>query len=153
MAHVPPQERHNVLKYYYQLLMGENEIIRVAAAKAWSTWEARLAKIEPDKQWEDSQTNVHIALSLARLECHYFINQCFLEPNQILNNMHQIQHLPCIIVHGRYDMVCLLENAWKLYQAWPNSELNIIRLAGHSSSDAGILDGLIRATQKMPQML
>jgi len=137
---------------YYKILTGEDEVARMAAAKAWSSWEARCSTLEPDTNTVDSMTEAHTALSLARIEAHYFFNDCFLAPNQILSNVHKIRDIPGIIVHGRYDMVCSLENAWELNRAWPNSTLNIIRDAGHSSREPGTVDALIRATQDMSRL-
>lgn len=134
---------------YYKILTGDDEVARMAAAKVWSSWEARCSTLEPDVSTVDSMTEPHTALSLARIEAHYFYHDCFLAPNQILNDIHKIADIPGIIVHGRYDMVCSLENAWELHKAWPSSKLNIIRDAGHSSREPGIVDALIRATQEM----
>ena len=86
-------------------------------------------------------------------DLHYFVNQAFLEPNQLLRDMDRIAHLPGIIVHGRYDVICPLDNAWALQQAWPNSELQIIRDAGHSAGEPGIIDALVRATDGMARRL
>ncbi|MBP3365263.1 MAG: prolyl aminopeptidase, partial [Pseudomonas sp.] len=83
----------------------------------------------------------------------YFMNNAFLEPNQLLRDMHKIAHLPAVIVHGRYDMICPLDNAWELHQAWPGSELQIIREAGHVASEPGITDALVRATEQMARRL
>ena len=93
------------------------------------------------------------ALSIARIECHYFVNDAFLEPNQLLRDMPKIAHLPGIIVHGRYDAICPLDNAWALHQAWPNSELQIIREAGHSATEPGIADALVRAADEIAHRL
>ena len=90
---------------------------------------------------------------MARIECHYFVNQAFLEPDQLLRDMHKIAHLPGIIVHGRYDVICPLDNAWALHEAWTNSELQIIREAGHSASESGICDALVRAAADIAQRL
>ncbi|MDQ2994571.1 MAG: prolyl aminopeptidase, partial [Pseudomonadota bacterium] len=100
-----------------------------------------------------SMTEPHTALSLARIEAHYFVNHCFLEKNQILTNVNKLADIPGILVHGRYDMVCSLENAWELHKAWPSSTLNIIRDAGHSSREPGVVDALIRATQDMAKLI
>lgn len=148
---LPEEQRHNPLIAYYELLTGDDEVSRMSAAKNWSTWEGHCATLEPNKQLIEHMKNPHHALSLARIESHYFINNCFLEPNQIMRNIHLIQHIPGIIVHGRYDIVCTLDNAWTLHKAWANSELNIIRDAGHASSEPGIVDALIRATKSIAQ--
>ena len=140
---------NNVIKAYYDRLTGPNELARMAAAKAWSTWEARCATLHPHTSILNSFTDPTRAISLARIECHYFMNHCFLEDNQILENIRQIQHIPCTMVHGRYDLICPIQSAWDLHHAWPNSELYIVRDAGHAASEPGTIDALIHATQKM----
>lgn len=139
----------NEIPAYHALLTGEDEVARMGAAKAWATFEARCATLEPNNEIIEAMQSPHLALSLATLECHYFVNNCFLPENYILDNIAKIQDIPGVIVHGRYDIVCSLENAWTLHQAWPNSQLNIIRDAGHASSEPGIIDALVHATQKM----
>jgi proline iminopeptidase len=67
--------------------------------------------------------------------------------------MPRIAHLPGVIVHGRYDAICPLDNAWALHKAWPNSELQIVRDAGHAASEAGITDALVRASSQMARRL
>lgn len=139
----------NYIDAYYAVLTGEDEVARMAAAKAWSSWEGRCSSLQLTEDAMQWTTDPHTALSLARIECHYMMNNCFLAPNQILNNMDKIAHIPGIIVHGRYDMVCTMDNAWRLHKAWPASTLQIIPDAGHSSKEPGIIDALVRATQIM----
>ncbi len=134
---------------YNEVLTGTDEVARMAAAKAWSSWEGSCIALQLSQDAVESMTDPHTALSLARIECHYFMNNCFLTPDQILNDMDKITHLPAIIVHGRYDMVCSFENAWSLHKAWPDSILQIIPDAGHSSKESGIVDALVRATHSM----
>jgi proline iminopeptidase len=67
--------------------------------------------------------------------------------------MGKIAHLPGVIVHGRYDVICPLDNAWELHQNWPNSELQVIRDAGHAASEPGITDALVRAADQMAHRL
>jgi proline iminopeptidase len=144
LAPLPKNHQHHPVYQYYEILTGEDEVAQMHTAKTWATWEARCAKINPDHAYIEERSQSHLALSFARLECYYFINNCFLEPNQILRNMHRIQHIPGILIHGRYDMVCPLSGAWELYQSWPASELDIIPASGHSTSEPGILDAVIR---------
>jgi proline iminopeptidase len=157
LSQVPEKQRHNPLLAYYEILTGEDELARLAAAKAWSTWEGECATLDPNKHLMELMKSPHHALSLARIGCYYFLNNCFLEPNQILRNIHKIAAIPGIIIHGRYDIICTLDNAWELHKAWPNSELNIMRDAGHSAYEPSIADALVRATktisqQSMPQV-
>ena len=95
----------------------------------------------------DNFADGHFALALARIECHYFVNQCFFKPNQLLRNMHKISHLPGIIVHGRYDMICPAEQAFEIHNVWQECQLHIVRDAGHAQQEPGIVDNLIKATQ------
>jgi len=147
--HIPEGERSDLINAYYKRLTGADELARMSAAKAWSIWEARLATLHTSHKILEQFSDPHIALSLARIEAHYFVNKCFIEDNQILDNADKISEIPGIIVHGRYDMVCTLNNAWSLHAAWPVSELHIIRDAGHSGGEAGNIDALVRATRTM----
>jgi len=150
---IPENERHDLLHAYHQRLTGSNEFVRLQAAKAWSIWEGRCATLQQRRSVVDHFSNPHTALSLARIECHYFVNNSFLETDQILKNVSALENIPGYIVHGRYDIVCPIESAWVLNKAWPTSELSIISSAGHSASEPGIIDALIRATQKISRLL
>ena len=150
---IPEEERDNLLAAYYRRLIGEKQIQQMSAAKTWSGWEVRTATLKPCQDVVDSFTEPHRALSLARIEAHYFMNNSFLEPNQILRDAHKLAGIPGVIVHGRYDVICPLDNAYALHQAWPDSELIIIREAGHASREPGIVDALIRATDDLAKSL
>ena len=150
---IPENERHNLVSAYHRRLTGEDDLARMAAAKAWSSWEGQCLSLQSDPQSIDDFADPFFAIGLARTECHYFVNNCFLEPEQILKNLDKIRHLPVIIVHGRYDMVCTFDNAWILHQAWSGSALNIVRDAGHSSREPGITTALVQATQTMAKRL
>ncbi|WP_444995596.1 prolyl aminopeptidase [Aliikangiella sp. IMCC44359] len=150
---IPNNERDHLIRAFYERLTGEDEIARMAAAKAWACWEGKAATLEPNSTVLEHFSAPHIALSMARISAHYFMNNCFLEENQLINNVQQLKGIPGIIVHGRYDMICPVENAWTLQKEWDGCELHIIRDAGHSTMEAGIIDGLVRATREMHQEL
>lgn len=150
---IPEAERGDMVRAYYKRLTGDDEVARMAAAKAWSVWEGRAATLRPSKSVIDHFANPSTALSLARIECHYFMNDSFLEPDQIMRDAKRLANIPGIIVHGRYDIVCPVENAWSLHRAWPQAQLNIIPDAGHSASEPGITDALVKATMMMANNL
>jgi proline iminopeptidase len=150
---IAPDEQSDLLQAYKKLLSGNNELARMAAAKSWSAWEGHCATLRPNITVMDHFAEPHTALSMARMEVHYFSNKAFIKENQILENMKVVSEIPGIIVHGRYDMVCPLENATSLHQQWPSSELQIIRDAGHASSEAGIVDALVRATDSIAKIV
>jgi proline iminopeptidase len=146
---IPLNERGNLVVAYHQRLISTDAQVRRAAAKAWATWEGSTSKLIPDTQMIAHYSDDVFAEAFARIECHYFMNKGFLsEDNFLLNNVDKIRHLPAIIVHGRYDVVCPVENAWDLHRAWPEAELNIIANSGHSLSEVGIVDALIDATDR-----
>lgn len=150
---IPVEERGDLLRAYHKRLVGDDEIARMAAAKAWSVWEGRCATLVPRKSVIDHFSDTHTALSLARIECHYFVNQSFIAPGQILRDASTLRDIPGVIVHGRYDVVCPIDQAWALHRAWPQAELKIITDAGHSASEPGIVDALIQATRRLAAQL
>jgi proline iminopeptidase len=145
---VAEPERADLVGAYYRRLTGDDEVARMAAARAWSLWEGRASTLLPRDSVVDHFTNPHTALSLARIECHYFMHDSFLETDQVLNNAGRISDIPGVIVHGRYDVVCPVEQAWALHAAWPQSRLQIIPDAGHSAAEPGIVDALVTATDQ-----
>jgi proline iminopeptidase len=146
LAPIPEAERDDLVHAFYRRLTGDNEMQRMAAAKAWSLWEGKTSTLRPNEAVAGHFGNPFTALSLARIECHYFVNDSFLAPEQILRDAGRLKGIPGVIVHGRYDVVCPVENAWQLHQAWPEAELKIIPDAGHSASEPGTVDALVQAT-------
>jgi proline iminopeptidase len=146
---ISPDERDDMVSAYYRLLTGDNEIARMAAAKAWSTWEGRCSTLRSKTEVVNHFSDPRTALSLARIECHYFMNNSFLDDDQIVRNAQRLRDIPGVIVHGRYDVVCPVENAWRLHRVWPQAELKIVADAGHSATEPGIIDALVSATRAM----
>jgi proline iminopeptidase len=146
---IPETERSDLVRAYYRRLTSDDEVARMTAAKAWSLWEGRTASLLPREEVVNHFADPFTALSLARIECHYFMHDSFLEPDQLLRDTHRLAGIPGIIVHGRYDAICPLENAWQLARAWPDAELQIIPDAGHAASEPGIVDALVRATNSL----
>lgn len=146
IAPVPEAERDDMVSAYYRLLTHENAQTRLEAAKAWSIWEGRTLSLLPCNNVESIFSDPHLALSLARIECHYFMHNSFLEDDQILRDAHLLKDIPGVIVHGRYDIICPIDNAFALHQAWPSARLEVIGDAGHAVTEAGIRNALLQAT-------
>ncbi|MBS3805066.1 MAG: prolyl aminopeptidase [Oleiphilaceae bacterium] len=153
VAPIPVPERNDLVAAYYRRLTSTNELEQIQAAKAWSIWEGRCATLNPNAKVVEHFGHPHVAIALARIECHYFINNVFLEPDQILRNAERLAGIPGVIVHGRYDMICPLDNATALSEVWPEADLKIIRDAGHSASEPAIIDALVRACDDMADQL
>lgn len=143
LAPIPPGERGDLMAAYHRRLFGDDLAARIEAAKAWTTWEWSTSQLIPE--FEPGSDEQYLAF--ARIENHYFVNGGFFDrPNQLIEDAHRIAHIPTVIIHGRYDVICPVRNAWELHAALPNSELHIIADAGHAMSEPGILDALIAAT-------
>jgi len=150
---VADSPRKDLLTAYYRLLTGENEVARLSAAKAWSVWEARTSTLRPRETLVEHFNETHIALSMARIECHYFVNDCFLEPDHILAHARRLSGIPGVIVQGRFDLICPMDQAYLLHEAWPDSRMEVVADAGHSAAEPGIADALIRATDAFAEQL
>lgn len=148
LAPIPVEERDDMVTAYHRRLFGDDELARMNAAKHWAMWEGRIATLRPNQEVIDHFADPRLALAMSRIECHYFKNNAFIEESQIIKHMNLVARIPGIIIHGRYDMVCPLENAWLLKEHWPAAELHIIRDAGHAPLEPGIIDALIRATEE-----
>ncbi|MEX0617500.1 MAG: prolyl aminopeptidase [Pseudohongiellaceae bacterium] len=146
---IPPEERDEPISAYYRRLTGLDELAQMSAAKAWSVWEAHCSTLRPSSEIMERFSKSHNALAMARIETHFMVNRLFIRENQILDDMSRIDSIPGKVVHGRYDMVCPLDNATALHSRWPVAELYIIREAGHSATEPGITDALVRAAQDM----
>lgn len=144
---IAEDERHDLVSAYYRRLTSDDDKVRLRAAKAWSRWEAATLSLLPDEKRVDFFGGDEFATAFARIECHYFMNGAFLErESQLLDNVDRIRHIPAVIVHGRYDVCTPLMSAWDLHRAWPEADFRLIPDAGHASSEPGIVDALVRAT-------
>jgi proline iminopeptidase len=153
IAPIPESERGDLLQAHYKRLAGDDEVARMASAKAWSMWEGRTLTLVPNKNVIDFFGSPHVALSLARIEAHFFARDTYLSSGQIMANIHRLAGIPGVIIHGRYDVVCPMQNAWELHQAWPGSTLQIIPDAGHSAMEPGIASALVKAAQDMAALV
>lgn len=150
---IPDPERIDMLAAYHKRLTGGDELERMRAAKAWSIWEGTAATLRHDAKTLTHFSNPDVALALARIENHYFVNHCFLQENQLLAGAAGLKDIPGKIVHGRYDIVCPVGQAWALHGAWPQSDLSIIEDAGHAATEPGIRRALVSATNEMAERL
>jgi proline iminopeptidase len=150
IAPIPEKERADFLAAFYRRLTSEDPEVRKVAANAWMTWEAALLKLQFDPEIFAAFTASDRADAIARLECHYFIHNAFFPTdNWILENIERIHSIPGVIIHGRYDVICPLDNAWQLHRHWASSRLEIIPDAGHAASEPAITAALIRATDAL----
>ncbi|WP_407354238.1 prolyl aminopeptidase [Luteimonas sp. R10] len=146
---IPPAERDDLIAAYHRRLTSDDEATRLAAARAWSVWEGATSFLRVDPGFVQGHEDPQFALAFARIENHYFVNGGFFEvDDQLLRDAYRIVDIPGVIVHGRYDVVCPVQNAWDLHKAWPRAELVITPASGHSAFEAENVDALVQATDR-----
>ena len=149
LAPIPDAERHDLISAFHSRLTSEDPEVRLSAARAWSVWEASTSFLIQNEDFMAQLDEPEAALAMARIECHYFVNGGFFESqNQLLDAVDRIRHIPCVIVQGRYDVVCPPTTAWDLHEAWPEADFKLIANAGHSAFDPANVAALIEATNR-----
>ncbi len=144
---IPEVERHDFMSAYYRRLTSSDPEVRAAAAKAWSVWEASTSFLQQNPKHIEKAAGDRFADAFARIECHYFVHGGFFEcDDQLLRDVPRIQHIPCTIVHGRYDVVCPIRSAWDLKRVWPEAKLVISPNSGHSAFEHENSRALVDAT-------
>lgn len=149
---LPEAERDNLLANYHRRLTDPDPAVHMPAARSWSTYEGACSTLLPSPETVRGFADDVTALGLARIEAHYFINDSFLRPNQLLEDVDRIRHIPAVIVQGRYDMVCPIRSADDLHQAWPEATYQIVPDAGHNAFEPGVRAALVAACEKFKKL-
>ncbi|HVT45839.1 MAG TPA: prolyl aminopeptidase [Thermoanaerobaculia bacterium] len=146
---IPEDERDDLVAAFYRRLTSDDRAVRLKASRAWSVWEGATSKLLPDPELVDHFAEPAVAEAIARIECHYFVNDTFFETdNWLIENLSPIRRIPAVIVQGRYDVVCPMVSAWELHRAWPEAHLEVVPDAGHSAMERGITSRLVEATDR-----
>ncbi len=146
---IPEAERGDMMAAYQKRLLSDDETLRLEAAKRWSVWEGSTCHLYPDLEHIEATADPEFALAFARIENHYFMNIGFFgSENQLLDHIDIIRHIPTVIIQGRYDVVCPMETAFELHQAFPEAEFQVVSDAGHSAFEPAITDALIKVTDR-----
>lgn len=145
---IPEDERGNLIEAYHRRLFSGNMAQEFHFGRIWANWENALASVQYSATLGEGPAEY--ARAFSRLECHYFHNAGFLpQDGWILANRHRIEHLPAVIVQGRFDMICPPQSSWMLAQGWRNCELQIVPMAGHALSEPGISEALVGAMNRL----
>ena len=140
---IPEAERGDLLSAFYKRLTDPDPAVHMPAARAWSRYEGGTITLLPDPALVDDFGSDAKALSLARLECHFFIHHVWLAPEQLLRDVGRLHDIPAAIVQGRYDVVCPLRSADDLARAWPQARYIIVPDGGHAVTEPGIARALV----------
>jgi proline iminopeptidase len=148
-AGVPAAERDgDLVAAYHRLLQEPDPAIHMQAARDWCAWESALVSVDPEATPEPRRVQPTFQLAFARLVTHYFHHHAWLEDGMLLRHASALAPIPGILIHGRLDLASPLVTAWELAQAWPTSELVIVRGAGHASTDPGMSEAIMAATDR-----
>ena len=149
VAPIPEAERHDLLGAYHRRLTGTDEAVKIACARAWSQWEGSTLSLLPDSRRVEEFGGDRFAIAFARIECHYFHHHGFFASDgQLLAEAGKLRGIPGVIIQGRYDVVTPMQTAWELHKAWPEAQFQIVPDAGHTATEPGIADAIVRATDR-----
>jgi proline iminopeptidase len=148
---IPKAERDDLLGAYHRRLIDHDPAVHRPAAHRWASFEASCSTLLPDPDLVAAFGNEKPALSLSRIEAHYFVNNIFLPDNSLLANVERIRSIPAVIVQGRYDAVCPIVTADDLARAWPEARYVIVADAGHSAFEPGIARELVAACDRFTE--
>lgn len=152
VAALPESQKQRPLQAYFDKLTDEDEAVQLAAAQTLNAWEGTIVMLR-DHEFQPDLTQMPGPLAHSRIQLHYALNHCFIDERPILSSVAQMQDIPTIVIHGRYDLVCPLQQSWELKQAWPQVDLRIVPLAGHAAGEPGLIDALITASDEMVEVL
>jgi proline iminopeptidase len=146
---IPPAERGDMIAAYYRRLTSADRRVQIEAARAWSVYEGSTLSLTQDAERLKLFASDAYAIAFARIECHYFVNGGFLRrDDHLLTNAARLRKIPCVVVHGRYDVVTPLKNAYDLVSVWPEIDFRIVPDAGHAMTEGGTVDELLAATRR-----
>jgi proline iminopeptidase len=149
LAPIPETERGDLVTAYHRRLTGADWAAQLEAARAWSAWEGTTLSIKADPERVRKFREDRYALAFARIESHYFVNGGFLSSDdQLLQDAQKIRHIPAVLIHGRFDVVTPLRNAWDLKRVWPEADLRIVPDSGHAMTEPGIVHEIVEAAER-----
>lgn len=131
LAALPEDERADPLPAYYRRILDPDAAIHMPAALAWHDTERVLSEVAPTATRLDITPN-RISPNSPFVEAHYFQNGCFLGQAGLLKSAHKLAGIPGVIVQGRYDLLCPPSSSFALAQLWPQAEIVMAEVSGHS---------------------
>ena len=150
LAPIPEAERGDLMGAYHRRLTDPSREVQIEAAAAWSQWEGDTLSIRGPEARPAKFDEVGFAIAFARIECHYFVNGGFFpHDGWLLDQVQKLRGIPGVIVQGRFDVVTPMDSAWALKTAWPEAKFDLVWDAGHASTEPGIVDALVRASDQV----
>lgn len=146
---LPEAERSDLLGSYYKRLTDPNPAVHMPAARIWSGFEGACSTLMPNAELAANYATDNVALGLARIEAHFFVNGLWLGERELLDGAATLTGIHTVIVQGRYDMVCPPISAVELSQVLPGCEFIMVPDSGHSAFEPGTRAELVAAMERM----
>nr|WP_053738254.1 prolyl aminopeptidase [Nocardia sp. NRRL S-836] len=138
---VPEEDRDgNLALAYNRLLNSPDPAVREKAAVDWNRWDLATITGGDNDFTGTPYEDPHFRYTIARIVTHYWGNEAFLEPDEIIGNLHRLHGIPGVLIHGRHDFGGPLQTAWEVAKGWPDAELVILDDAGHQAKDGNSMD-------------
>lgn len=141
LSFVPKDYQNNILEWFHSQLHSKNRSESLKAASTWAEYENSCSSLN----YIPRPISGEKALAISKIETHYFMNNCFIDHNYIIQNIDKISNLKSIIVQGRHDVICPPFTALKLAECWGGAKIEIVDDAGHSGFETNISKKLINA--------
>jgi proline iminopeptidase len=140
-------ERAQPLDAYWRRILDADPAVHGPAARAWNDTERTLSEHVPGRARldRDSLNSSHALPATPFMEAHYFQNNCFMAPDQLMAEAGRLGGIRGIIVQGRYDLLCPPATSHALGAAWPEAEIRVVEGAGHTLYDPGVRDAVMKA--------
>jgi proline iminopeptidase len=144
---LPSRERAQPLDAYWRRILDPDPAVHGPAARAWQATESILSEHAPGRtRLDPASPNATRALPATPfMEAHYFQNDCFMKPRQLLEQAGKLNRIRGLIVQGRYDLLCPPATSQALNAVWSDSEIRFVEGAGHSLYDPGVRDAVMKA--------
>jgi len=146
---LPPAERAQPIDAYFRRILDPDTAVHGPAARAWGETERILSEHTPNRGRLDPVNSSRALPATPFMEAHYFANDCFMKPNQLIEEADRLAGLPGIIVQGRYDLLCPPATSHALAAVWREAEIRFVEGAGHTLYDPGVRDALMKAVADM----
>jgi proline iminopeptidase len=146
---LPPGERMQPIDAYFRRILDADAAVHAPAARAWGETERILSEHTPNRGRLDPVNSSRALPATPFMEAHYFANDCFMKPNQLLEEAGKLAEIPGIIVQGRYDLLCPPATSHALAAVWQEAEIRLVEGAGHTLYDPGVRDAVMKAIADM----
>jgi len=150
VAELPAASKKRPLQAYFDKLTDDDEAVQMSAAQTLNLWEGTIVMLR-DEEYQADLTQEPGPLAHSRVQLHYALNECFISDRPILDDLDAVKSIPTQVIHGRYDIVCPMQQSWELKQAWPDISLQILPLAGHAAGEPAMINALVNATDKLAE--